>query len=295
MVTLPEIAEDIVNKTLAHANDDNSRTIFLAGSKSVGKSTLLNSFLEKTETPRETLVLEYSYGRKSSQRQGIEKIICHVWEYGGKLEMMKNVLTSIPVYKKSIFVIMVDLSKIKTIWNTLQICTETVSDYSDRTQFEEIIIIGGKYDLFKNYDSEIKKLVCDTIRSVALIHNAHILFYSSKEPQLVRKAKEILHNAGFGNGVVIKEKNTNNTKPLSIPKGFDSWESIGVPRSTMEQVKMRHVTRIQLEVEIQDKDKNELQRTHPEPILDSLAALKYEELRNMELFDPAINDYLLCL
>ncbi|CAG4971357.1 unnamed protein product [Parnassius apollo] len=250
MVTLPEIAEDIVNKTLAHANDDNSRTIFLVGSKSVGKSTLLNSFLEKTDTPRETLVLEYSYGRKSNQKQGIEKTICHVWEYG---------------------------------------------DYSDCTHFEEIIIIGGKYDLFKNYDSEIKKLVCETIRSVALINDAHILFYSSKEPLLVRKAKEILHNAGFGNGVVIKEKNTNNTKPLSIPKGSDSWESIAIPRSTMEQVKMRHVTRIQLEVEIQANDKNELQRTHPEPILDSLAALKYEEIRNMELFDPAINDYLMCL
>lgn len=35
MATLPEIATDIVNKTITKANEDCSRTLFLVGSKSV--------------------------------------------------------------------------------------------------------------------------------------------------------------------------------------------------------------------------------------------------------------------
>ncbi|CAG9578773.1 unnamed protein product [Danaus chrysippus] len=99
---------------------------------------------------------------------------------------------------------------------------------------------------------------------------------------------------GFGNGVSMKEKNTNYTKPLSIPKGQDTWESIGIPQSTLDQIKQRHISRITPETEINQEIKP-LQRSHPEPILDSLATLKYDELRNMEHFDPALNEYLMLI
>lgn len=46
----------------------------------------------------------------------------------------------------------------------------------------------------------------------------------------------MLFNIAFGNNIPVKEKNMNYTKPLFIPKGSDTWESIGVPPSTMEQV-----------------------------------------------------------
>lgn len=221
---------------------------------------MLYSFLEKSDTPRETLVLEYSFGRKSSQKQSIDKIICHVWEYGGRLEMLKSVLTSIPISKKFYYCVMVDLSKIKTIWDTLETSLQAVKEnYTDTSNFPEIIIIGGKYDIFKNYgklflamvlfvlnmnnkcmdlitDSEIKKFICTTIRSVALIFNTYLLFYSYKESHLLRKAKEMFYTIGFGTGVPLKEKNTNYAKPLIIPKGSDSWDSIGVSASTLEQV-----------------------------------------------------------
>lgn len=85
-------------------------------------------------------------------------------------------------------------------------------------------------------DSDIKKIICVTLRSFVLLNNAHLLFYSSKEPQLLRRAKDMLFNIGFGNGIPVKEKNTNYTKPLFILKDSDTWESIGVPPSTLEQV-----------------------------------------------------------
>ncbi|XP_013175291.1 PREDICTED: cytoplasmic dynein 2 light intermediate chain 1 [Papilio xuthus] len=244
METLPEKATDIVNNIIAQSNEHTSRTIFAVGSKSAGKTTLISNFLEKNEAPRETLVLEYSFGRKSGQKQGLEKIICHVWEYGGKLELLKNVLTSVPLQNKSYYIVMLDLSKIKTIWNTTEACVNCLKQYVEKSSSQDLILIGGKYDLFNNYDSEIKKNICTTLRCVALINNAHLIFYSSKEPQLMRRVKEMLHNAAFGNGVVIKEKNVNFIKPLAIPKGLDSWESIGIPKSTMDQARLLQVSRV---------------------------------------------------
>nr|XP_026501507.1 cytoplasmic dynein 2 light intermediate chain 1 [Vanessa tameamea] len=294
-MSIPDIAAQMVKNDSSKSSEDNARTIILVGSKSVGKSNLLHSFLDKTETTRETLVLEYSFGRKSSQKQSIDKIICHVWEYGGKLKMLKDVLMSIPIDGKFFYCVMVDLSKIKAIWNTLETCIKAIKEkYNEPSDDLELIIIGGKYDIFKNYDSEIKKIICTTMRSVSLVYNANLLFYSLKESNLLRKAKEMLYTIGFGNNVPLKDKNTNYMKPLVIPKGSDSWESIGVSESTLEHIKARHLSRISSETEIQLEVKT-IQRSHPEPILDSLAALKYEELRNMESYDPSIDDYLILL
>ncbi|KOB67113.1 Uncharacterized protein OBRU01_20374 [Operophtera brumata] len=290
MLSLPEIATKLVDETLSQANEENARTVVLAGSKEVGKSTLLCTFLERTETPRETLVLEYSFGRRSNQKQSIEKTICHIWEYGGKLEALKNVLTSIPVKGNYYFYIMVDLSKIKRVWETIETCIQAMHDtYAESEKKPEVVIVGGKYDIFKNYDSEIKKMLCTTIRSIAMIYKAHVLFYSSKEAGLVRRAKETLQNSAFGNGIVFKEKNSNFTKPLLIPVGSDSWESIGL--------KVRHLSRIPPEPVVPDSTATvgtQLSaRTHPEPTLDKVAALKYEELRRMESLDVSIDEYLL--
>ena len=92
--------------------------------------------------------------------------------------------------------------------------------------------------MFLFSDSEIRKHMCTTIRSFALVYNANIFFYSSKEAQLVRRAKDIFHNIGFGGGVALKEKCVNYNKPLLIAKGTDSWDSIGLPACTIEQVQI---------------------------------------------------------
>ncbi|XP_026752227.2 cytoplasmic dynein 2 light intermediate chain 1 [Galleria mellonella] len=296
MLTIPEIASQEIEKQIAELSDDNSHTIFVVGSKSVGKSTLLNTFLDKTDAPRETLVLEYSFGRKSNQRQAIEKTICHVWEYGGKLDsnILNTIVATILKRGKYCFCIMIDLSKIKTIWNTLEICLQAIpKTYLDSENSSELIILCGKYDLFKNYDSDIKKFICTTLRSVALIYNAHLLFYSSKEPQLVKRAKELFHNIGFGIFTSFKDRNTNSAKPLVISKKTDSWESIGLPTSTLEQIKMRHLSRISPEAEVPVTDVITTPRhTHPESVLDTKVALKYEELRSLPALDISIDDYL---
>ena len=42
-------------------------TLLFVGSRSVGKTTLIHRFLERQETPKPTLALEYTFGRKTNQ------------------------------------------------------------------------------------------------------------------------------------------------------------------------------------------------------------------------------------
>ncbi|CAG4948706.1 unnamed protein product [Colias eurytheme] len=292
-MSIPELASELVKETLSEQNDRSMSTIIIAGSKNVGKSSLINAFLDKNDNPRETLVMEYSFGRKSSQKPGIDKMICHVWEYGGKIEMLSDVLLSIPIRGSFFFCIMLDLNKIKEIWNTLESCIQALQkNFSNADSALEIIIVGGYYDQFKNFDTEVKKIVCTTLRSVALLCNAHLLFYSKKDTHLARKAKDLFYGMGFGNGVLLKEKNTNYMKSIMIPRGSDNWENIGVSPCNLDEVKKRYTAKITSEPSIKSDYSQDIQRTHPEPILDTLASLKYEELRCMESFEPSIKDYL---
>lgn len=82
----------------------------------------------------------------------MEKTICHVWEYGGKLEALKNVLPSITVKGSYYFFIVVDLSKVKRVWDTIDTCVQAIQEtYADSYIKPEVVIVGGKYDIFKNY------------------------------------------------------------------------------------------------------------------------------------------------
>ncbi|KAL4715535.1 hypothetical protein ACJJTC_009161 [Scirpophaga incertulas] len=294
-MSIPEVATEMIEKIDLSKIDETSRTLFLVGSSNVGKTTLLFSFFDKSDTPHETLVLEYSFGRKSNQKQGVDKSICHIWEYGGKLDTLRHILRSIPIKGLHYYCIMVDLSKIKTLWNTLELCIQAMkesnSDVKDKAP--EIILLGGKYDLYKNYDAEIKKIICTTLRSIAVLLEAHLMFYSSKETSLGRRAKEMLHGLSFGNGISLKEKITHVNKPLSIPKGSDTWDSIGVQPSTLEQIKARHLARIQTESGVAPVDELVLpQITHAEPVLDSKVTSIYDNLKNNEFLDISITDYL---
>ncbi|KAG6464733.1 hypothetical protein O3G_MSEX014692 [Manduca sexta] len=152
MLSIPEKATQIVEQILSQADSDSSRTIFFVGSKDVGKSTLINAFMNKTEIPKETLLLEYSFGRKSNSKQHIEKNVYHIWEYGGKLETLNNILLTLPVKGQFFYCIFFDLSKLKRLWETVENCVNALNELRSKSDVESTcIMIGGKYDLFKNY------------------------------------------------------------------------------------------------------------------------------------------------
>lgn len=72
---------------------------------------------------------------------------------------------------------------------------------------------------------------------MALLKNCHLFYYSSKEQPLLRRAKEILNGFAFGNGLPLKDKVSGLSKPLFIPKGTDSWGSIGLNDCSLNQVR----------------------------------------------------------
>ena len=69
---------------ITHTSTDSKETFLLfVGSKSSGKSTLINKFLSpnKKDKPKPTVAMEYTFGRRTSNGSG--KDIAHIWELGG--------------------------------------------------------------------------------------------------------------------------------------------------------------------------------------------------------------------
>lgn len=62
-----------------------------------------------------------------------------------------------------------------------------------------LLIVGGKYDLFeKKFDPEKKKAIVRTLRSIAHSLTGSLVFYSDKDPILVKRLKEVFNHYGFG-------------------------------------------------------------------------------------------------
>lgn len=48
-----------------------------------GKTSIINNFLDRSETIKPTLALEYSFGRRTGgPGQGLQRNVCNVWELG---------------------------------------------------------------------------------------------------------------------------------------------------------------------------------------------------------------------
>ncbi|GFT46024.1 cytoplasmic dynein 2 light intermediate chain 1 [Nephila pilipes] len=234
--------------------------LLLIGSKKGGKSSICYKFLERTETPKSTLALEYLFGRRN---KGIEsgKEICHIWELGGGTLFMD--LLEIPVTPETLWnlsvVLVLDLSRAEELWYTMQTLLDTLKKRINQTlelskdstlrekfyenaksripngheDFESIdpfpvplLIIGSKYDIFQSEDFQKKKLICKCLRYVAHTYGASLQFVSSKSEALITKARVSISAMVFGTSS-SKTTVSDHNKPLYICAGADSYESIG--------------------------------------------------------------------
>ena len=67
------------------------RNLLIVGSESVGKTTLIHRFVERTEAPKPTLALEYTFGRKNNQH--LSRVNCYtVGSYGVNLGIQLSFL-----------------------------------------------------------------------------------------------------------------------------------------------------------------------------------------------------------
>lgn len=116
-------------------------------------------------------------------------------------------------------------------------------DYPDRELISPfpvpLLIIGSKYDVFQEFDSDKRKVVSKTLRFVAHYYAASLIFTSIKSESLMSKTKNFFSHLAFGldRGKTVS---SDSTKPLIIPAGSDSFSQIGSPPTTDVDITSLH-------------------------------------------------------
>lgn len=98
-----------------------------------------------------------------------------------------------------------------------------------------LTIIGTKYDLFQDFESEKRKLICKTLRYFAHVNGASMLFTSDKDETLIGRAKVALSHMAFKTGS-SRSCHFDHAKALAIPVGADSMAQIGPPPVPKEEL-----------------------------------------------------------
>ncbi|XP_076028760.1 cytoplasmic dynein 2 light intermediate chain 1 [Oratosquilla oratoria] len=235
-------------------------TLLLLGSKGTGKTTLIQKFLDREEAPRQTLALEYTYGRKGGKT--LVKDVCHLWELGGGTlftQLLETPMTLRTLPSLTIFLVL-DLSQPQHLWHTMETLLQELKnqinnvlnsasakeqnlreklmdaawkrigeDHPDREMLTPflvpLVIIGSKYDIFQDTEPDGKKVHCRALRFMAHTLGASLHFFSAKDAGLIKKIKELFSHHGFGTAPgksIAQDYN----KPLIIPAGADSLQLI---------------------------------------------------------------------
>ncbi|CAM4727206.1 hypothetical protein PO909_019249 [Leuciscus waleckii] len=249
------------------------RTVFFMGSKAGGKTTILLRFLDRDEAAKPTLALEYTFGRRA-RGHNTPKDIAHLWELGGGTSLSD--LVQIPITADNVSslsaVLVLDLSKPNALWETMErllgsarsqvekVCAvlqktgESRSgkqrvprilpkDYPDRELISPfpvpLLIIGSKFDIFQDFDSEKRKVICKTLRFLAHFYGASLIFTSSKSEATMSKSRSFVNQLAFGTERP-KSISTDPSKPLAVPAGSDSLSQIGPPVSSEVDIGSLH-------------------------------------------------------
>lgn len=262
MSTLWDIAIDKANRNTDDGKSAEENAVFVFGAKDSGKTSIILRFLDRNEPSKPTVALEYTYARRS-KGHNTAKDIGHIWELGGGSRLSK--LIDIPLNPDTLLrttlYLVVDLSNPSEIWSTIETfldCTKSriealiaemkhdhpdIRDTLKRQTWERLgenlqdknmidpfliplVIVGSKYDLFQDFDSEKRKIVCKCLRFIAHVNGASLQFFSVKLDTLVTRLRALLSSHLFGTQS-SKTLQTEYIKPLSIPAGLDSLDSIG--------------------------------------------------------------------
>ncbi|KAB1266909.1 Cytoplasmic dynein 2 light intermediate chain 1 [Camelus dromedarius] len=209
------------------------KSVFFIGSKNGGKTTIILRCLDRDEPPKPTLALEYTYGRRA-KGHNVPKDIAHFWELGGGTSLLD--LISIPITSDTLrtfsIVLVLDLSKPNDLWPTMENLLQATKlhvdkmmmklgktnskaasemrqkmwsnmqkDHPDRELIDPfpipLVIIGSKYDIFQDFDSEKRKVICKTLRFVAHYYGASLMF-TSKSEALLLKIRGVINQLAFG-------------------------------------------------------------------------------------------------
>uniref|UniRef100_A0A8C2TCJ0 Cytoplasmic dynein 2 light intermediate chain 1 n=1 Tax=Coturnix japonica TaxID=93934 RepID=A0A8C2TCJ0_COTJA len=257
------------------------KSVLFMGSKNGGKTTIILRCLEREEIPKPTLVLEYTFGRRA-RRHNAPKDVAHFWEIGGGTSLLELIRIPITVNNIRSFavVLVLDLSKPNELWMTMENLLQATRNHvnkvlaklektdpevaaeikqkmqnnlqRDHPDYElvdpfpiPLVIIGSKYDIFHEFDSEMRKIISRTLRFVSHYYGASLVF-TSKSEALLLKARALINHLAFGYDR-SKSVSVDHNKPLFIPAGLDSLSQIGPPPTSDSNIgRMRVNTPLEL-------------------------------------------------
>lgn len=247
--------------------------VLIMGNKKAGKTSISYRFVERTENPKPSIALEYLFGRRS---RGIDmdKEICHIWELGGGTlftELLEVPITAENASTLSVILVL-DLSVPEELWFTLETLLQAVkkridivasiskdstlkkvlgehpryeitANHEDKDIIDPfpvpLLIFGSKYDIFQDFDPEKKKIISKTLRFIAHVHAANLLFISNRSENLVNKGRVAISNMVFGSAA-SKMPSFDYNKPIYVPFGSDSIQSIGTLSSSSSMLGESH-------------------------------------------------------
>ncbi|ELU13557.1 hypothetical protein CAPTEDRAFT_165957 [Capitella teleta] len=262
--SLWDIAIEDSHTAEAEGAKGEEKSILFVGSKNAGKTSIILRFLDKDEPAKPTTALEYTFGRRA-KGHNLGKDLAHIYELGGGtwLSKLADIVISPSSLLHSSLALVLDLSKPEALWHTLETwlnhlrsLTDTaigvakadnpqIKDKLQKAAWERVgednvdkdmmtpfllplVIIGAKYDIFQDFDSEKRKVICKTLRFVAHTHGAHLQFFTVKQEALINRTRGVISNFVFGTSA-SKSVQLEHSKPLVIPAGMDSFNQIGSP------------------------------------------------------------------
>ncbi|XP_073529414.1 cytoplasmic dynein 2 light intermediate chain 1 [Phyllobates terribilis] len=256
-----QMKENTEDESIVSTETD--RSVFFMGNKNGGKTSIILRCIDRDEAPKPTLALEYTFGRKA-KGHNTPKDIAHLWELGGGTSLLD--LIQIPITSENIrtfsIVLVLDLSKPNELWHTmdslLQVTRKRVdkivadigksnskaanqmtqniwraipNNHPDRELIDPfplpLLIIGSKYDIFQDFESEKRKIISKTLRFLSHYFGASLLFTSKAESHK-NILRSFVNHLAFGQDK-SKVVSVDHNKPLIIPAGSDSLSQIGTP------------------------------------------------------------------
>ncbi|NWS45102.1 DC2L1 protein, partial [Probosciger aterrimus] len=193
------------------------RSILFMGNKNGGKTTIILRCLKREEIPKPTLALEYTFGRRA-RRPDTPKDVAHFWELGGGTSLME--LIRIPITSNSIrtfaVVLVLDLSTPNELWTTMEKLLQVTRNHVNKilaklektnpevaTEIKQrmwnslqrdhplkvltvifwdlFLSCKKKYQLFQEFDSEVRKIIKKKIRFVSHYYGASLVVKKKNE------------------------------------------------------------------------------------------------------------------
>lgn len=227
--------------------------ILFVGDKQCGKTTAQNYFLQpsKDDTPKPTVAMDYTYGRRSSSNNSSQKDIAHIWELGGgkKLADLIKVPMTLERFLNFHVVICIDLSKPSKCFDSLKTWMEIINKRIDECmgQLERsrrgkkilqdikkridskykshpdssivdpspvpITIVCTKYDVFANEDPAKRKVLLSAIRYIAHVKGYSVYCTSRKHSALKQMFQKFMSYTCFNHPPTFNAAKRNQTDP----------------------------------------------------------------------------------